>query len=399
MASFIYLGCSGPLAMLGNGSWWKDEGVRYRAATLAFNYVDLGAVRRGLGGTLLTLAGVEPIFGLVVFHFVCVLFAAAVLCIAIGEHATRPVFCGLSAIGAAALFAFWGGDAGRTDVVIAGLLGTATLQVRRPLFAAACLVVALGFHEMGVLFGVPLLMALWLDRRWTGQPSVAPARGADRSWRAAVALLVVAAGSQLLVERLPHASVGATARWFWERMPHSEFAEWALYFYVAGSRGIQVAVCQNLTLDPYYPLHVASGLAVIVATVVVFDGGQRRGWRAPLLAAVVPFVVLSAIAVDLARWSAFAALNAWFVFAARPAAAPDIGGRRTLLLRGLLLCGVVSAASPRQDVYTGPAIFSPAPLVDRIAWELMEPRTSPSTGTALRTCDPRWRDLLVPRDR
>ncbi|MFL5334497.1 MAG: hypothetical protein ACJ8H8_15220, partial [Geminicoccaceae bacterium] len=193
MALFVTLASLTPLEMLGDGSWWKDEGVRYRAATLAFNYIDLGAVRRGLGGTLLRLAGLEPIFGLAAFHLGSSVFAAAVFCGLIGRRSVSPALRYLSIFGVGALFLFWSADAGRTDVVLAGLLGLATLQARRrPLAAAACLVAALGFHEMGLIYGLPLAAALWLDRRWQRHCDAPQDAGKPRAYAAAAALLAVA---------------------------------------------------------------------------------------------------------------------------------------------------------------------------------------------------------------
>jgi hypothetical protein len=119
MAGFITLSWLTTSAMLANGSYWSDEGIRYRAATLMFNYIDLGAVRRGLGGTLLRLTGLHPLFGLAVFHLLSSVFAAAVFCALIWQRSVRPLDRVLWVTGAAALFLLWSSDAGRTDAVVA----------------------------------------------------------------------------------------------------------------------------------------------------------------------------------------------------------------------------------------------------------------------------------------
>jgi hypothetical protein len=399
MVLFIALASLTTIQMLADWTWWWDEGVRYRAATLAFNYIDLGAIRRGLGGTLLRLVGLEPTFGLAVFHGASTVFAAAVIAVLTGRRSTTGGFRLLSVIGLAALFLFWGADAGRTDVVLAGLLGLATLLAwRRPVLAAACLVVALGFHEMGLIYGVPLAAALWLDRRWQVQGELAdPGAPSRRAQAGALVMVAAAAVCQLLVDHLPHADAGEVARWYWSLIPLSEYAEWPLYFFVAGTRGIEVAMCQNLTLDPNYKLHVVSGVGVIAAVVWIFDHRSRRGWQAPLLAAVLPYLFLSAVAIDLSRWSAFAALNAWFVCAARPPGDAGEPRRWSLVARGLLLCALIVVASPRHLVPVGHATFSPAPLIDRLSWKFTGPRHSPSIAIGLQRCDPTWRDLLVPK--
>jgi hypothetical protein len=418
MAMFIALSWLTPAQMLADGSWWHDEGTRYRAATLMFNYIDLGVVRRGLGGTLLRLSGLHPILGLAVFHLLSSVFAAAVFCALIWQRSVPPPLRLLWTVGVASLFLFWSADSGRTDVVLAGLLGLAALQARRhPVVAAACLVLALGFHEMGLIFGLPLAVALWLDGRWrrSGEPAPGSAAAAVSSGEAsststpaaseaasrrallvALALLIAAAAVQALIGLLPHADTGMTAYWFWSQFPHSQAAEWALYFYVAGARGIELAVCNNLSVDPNYRLHLACGLGVIGIALLVFNGRARRGALAPLLAAVVPFLSLSAISVDMARWSTFAAVNAWFVCVSRPADFGQTIGERDLVWRGALLCLLIFAASPRHVMPAGLDIFSPAPLVDRMIRSVTAREPSPGISVGLSRCDPTWRDLLVP---
>ena len=418
VASFVALAWLTPSGMLANGTWWLDEGVRYRAATLMFNYIDLGAVRRGLGGTLLRLTGLDPLFGLAVFHLLSSVFTAAVMGALIWQRAVTPPLRALWTIGIAALFLFWSADSGRTDVVLAGLLGlVALLARRRPVLAAVCFVVAIGFHETALIYGLPLVLALWLDGRWhpasgpaAGRRGAAVARapplplGAPPSGVAtrhalltAAMLIAVAACVQALMGRLPHADFDTTVQWFWSRFPRSEAAEWALYFYVAGARGIKLAVCNNRWVDPNYAIHLLSGLVVIGAAVVVFNGSLRRGWLPPLLAGLVPFLFLSAITIDMTRWSTFAAVNAWLVCVTRPAG--DDGpppGPANVARRGVLLSLLIFAVSPRHVTVAGLDIFSPAPVVDRVMWKFTGPRSSPGIQVGLRACDPTWRELLVP---
>jgi len=413
MAGFITLSWLTTSAMLANGSYWSDEGIRYRAATLMFNYIDLGAVRRGLGGTLLRLTGLHPLFGLAVFHLLSSVFAAAVFCALIWQRSVRPLDRVLWVTGAAALFLLWSSDAGRTDAVVAALLGLATLQARRrPVMSALCLVFGLAFHEVALVYGIPLGLALWLDGRWRRSPGAAsPSAGMEghrsmgvlqRTWMTqrslifAGAVVIVAACVQALLDRLPHADVGRTAYWFWSRFPWSEAAEWALYFYVAGSRGIELAMCNNRAVDPNYVIHLLSGIASIGVAVLVFNGNWRRTALPPLVAALVPFLFLSAISIDMARWSAFAMLNAWFVCVSRPDASPHLESMQGTAWRGALLCALIFAASPRHVMPSGLDIFSPVPLVDRVIWHFTGPRPSPGISVGLRQCDPTWRDLLVP---
>lgn len=392
-AGWVMLAWLTPAAMVWDQSWWQDEGVRYRSVSLSFNYFDFGWVRRGLGGTILWLTRMHPLDAMLVFHLLSSLFAAAVFC---GLVFRRPMPSGLrllSVYGVAAMFLFWGEDAGRTDAAIAGLMGLLILAwPGRPVAAALCLVVALALHETGFVLGLALIAALWLDGD-RGKPAESVRRDRRRGWLAAGAVVSVAVVLHIVSTRPSERRAEAVATWVWQRFPDSPAAEWAVYYYLSGGRGVQTAVCQNLTLDPNYALHVGCGLLVIGLTVLVFNHRRRGGWMAPLLAGVLPFLFLAAVSIDLARWSALSAINAWLVCIARspivhrPVTAADVSRR------SLLLCALMVAASPRWLTASGHATYAPMPLLDRAASRDVE-LASPSAAQGLDHCDPAWREWL-----
>ena len=284
-----------------------ESPLLYHAATLGFNYFEFGFVRRGLAGSVVSLLGPDRLLGTAVFHVLC---AAAVA----GGAATLFVRLRLRA-GArwvyvllfVALMMRWAEDPGRTDLAVAALLVAAALafQAKQLVLSCLCVGLSLGVHETGLVFGLSLLAALLLDgARWRQVPRRTAAAG----------LLVLAAFVALyvLLGLLPHADVATMVSVVRSHFPTHEYVDWAIYFAVSGSRGVRTSICQNLG-DPTYPLHLATGLGVIAIFIALLRNGARPSLPAVLLAAVPPFLFLSAVANDLSRWTVLAALNVWLV--------------------------------------------------------------------------------------
>ena len=384
-----------PLRMWRASQWWTDDGVRYRAVTLSFNYLDFGAVRRGLGGTLVRWLGVVPLEGLAIFHVAATVLASAAFCVLLARRSLERGSFALAASGLIVLALFWGNDAGRTDPMVAALLTVAALTWWRwPILAALSLVAALGFHEMAAVYGVPLIAALWYERQRAAPDGTPQASVASR--RAALFLFAVAIGLQVAIDRLPHAPPAAIAAWVWQHFSVTTQTEWALYYYLAGTRGMAEAMCQNWRLDDGFGLHLLAGLAVTAGTVLVFNRFRSGGWLAPMLAGMIPFAFLGAISLDLARWSAFSAFTAGVVCLARPETRePAQEGR----LRGwqvALLGALVIACTPRFAPGVQFPGYSPAPLIEQLV-ALWSPRHSPAVEVGLDRCDPTWREVLHPR--
>src|SRR6476620_6480014 len=57
-----------------------DSPLLYQAATLGFNYFDFGAVRRGLGGSIVYLLGDNLLRATAVFHILSSALVAAAAC-------------------------------------------------------------------------------------------------------------------------------------------------------------------------------------------------------------------------------------------------------------------------------------------------------------------------------
>ena len=177
-----------------------ESPLLYHAATLGFNYVDFGFVRRGLGGALLHLFGDNWLRGTAIFHVLAAAAVAGAACVLFARLARPWPERAAFALLLVALMMRWAEDPGRTDIVVAALLGVAALAVLsgRPVAAALAVAVGLFVHETGFVFGLPLLAGLWLDQgRW---------RAIGR--RAAFGVSAVLGPALLLYlafDRLPHA--------------------------------------------------------------------------------------------------------------------------------------------------------------------------------------------------
>ena len=98
----------------------------YQAATLGFNYFELGAVRRGLGGSIVHLLSRDILLATVYFHLLAAAAVAAGATL-VFARLTAPLATRLAFVFVAlAIMLRWAEDAGRTDMAVAALLAFAT---------------------------------------------------------------------------------------------------------------------------------------------------------------------------------------------------------------------------------------------------------------------------------
>jgi len=371
-----------------------ESPLLYHAAAIGFSYFDVGFVRRGLAGSVVSLLGPDRLLGTAVFHVLCaaaVAGGAAILFLRLRLRLPaggRWVYVLLFV----ALMLRWAEDPGRTDLAVAALLVAAVLafQAKQLVLSCLCLGLSLGVHETGLVYGLSLFAALLLDgARWRQVPRRTGAAG----------LLVLAAfvTLYLLLGMLPHADVPTMVSVVRSRFPTNEYVDWAIYFAVSGSRGVRTSICQNLG-DPTYPLHLATGLGVIAIFIALLRNRARPSLPAALLAAVPPFLFMSAVANDLSRWTMLAALNVWLLSAVSACdLAEDADGadrrpwRRTALRIGTAML-VIPLIHPKTWRIQDP-IFSPVPVIDHALQEVGGPRT-PRFRVALARCDADWRSVL-----
>lgn len=376
---------------------WRNHGLaplrevflQYKAATLAVDFVDFGAVHRGLGGSLARLLTSDAVDAAIAFHFASALGVACVLAILFARFQASVVRRFAFALVALALMMRWGEDGGRTDLAIVALLGVATLAWLSGRLATAALALGLGLfiHETSFILGVPLLAACaWRDA----------SRG-DLTWQRLRAPLVVLGAFLALYVAfpwLPHSSNAEIVTRVRERVGHNEAVDVALYFALAGFRGVQAAICQNAK-DPAAPMHVAMGLIVIAVTALALTSWRGANRWMVLLAGLPGYLLLAGVANDHARWTLYACLALWLFAISAPQAAPFSSDRRVARadvvgLAAASILVVVLVPPANRDIWR---VVSPVPRIDQ--W-LYRPGSPKALGFAdgVARCDPDWRDVL-----
>ena len=357
----------------------------YQAAALAFNYFELGAIRRGLGGSIAYLLADDMMVASAAFHLLTAIgVALTIVWLYAGLHAA-PLRRAAFAIVIVAIMLRWGVDAGRTDMLVCTAIGLAAIAAvkGRLAWAAAALGVGLMVHETSFVFGLPLVASLLMrGDAW------------DRIGRRQRlgALLVFAAALAAYVGSgwLSHADDATMAREVTAKFPPSKYVDWAIYFALSGTRSLGTNVCQNLN-DPSYWTHPTGGLILMGLTTLALSWRVRDDWKVAAVAALPGFAFLSVITNDHSRWAMFALFNLWLLFAAspRPVGRPTFASAWPVVGAALLLLPLTNAQLGRAST----PIYSPSPVLERIAERLGVPRT-PNVEDALAICDPTWRDVL-----
>jgi hypothetical protein len=375
---------------------WRWQGRRfdevyellYPATTLGFNYLEFGFVRRGLGGTLVHLTGLSQVGGSIAFHLLWAAVLAGVASVFIvrvsAESRLRIVYASTFAV----FMLFWAEDVARTDIAITALIGMAALALLagRPVVAALCLVAGLGIHENGFIFGLPLVLLLLADRRRFAAVS-------RRSLLAAIGLIVVFGAAYAAIDRLPHADDATMAATIRARLPSSVLVERALYFALAGTRGVRTALCQNW-VNPNYALQVACGLLVIAAVVFILAGTHAPAWKRALAVSLPPYAFLCLVANDTARWAMLASVNAWFVCCA-DASLHEVSRQRSRVAMLVAVATLLVFTHPRRPLQVPMWVFSPSPFIEALSMRLGGP-TTPLPDAILARCDPDWTQVVRP---
>jgi hypothetical protein len=131
---------------------------------------------------------------------------------------------------------------------------------------------------------------------------------------------------------------------------------------------------------------------LVAVTALAAGWNIRRDWKATVMATMPAFIFLSIVTNDISRWAMFAMFNVWLLHAARPdRAAPRTFSEREAFLAALAL---LVLTSNRLGVAPTP-IYSPSPVLERIAMRLFKTPATPNVEDALRVCDPTWHDFVL----
>ena len=365
---------AGPAAMFELGA--------YQRAVLAFNYFELGAIRRGLAGSIVHLLSPDILIATTVFFFASA-FAVCVLTSRLFARLVLPWPQQLAFLGVmVAIMLRWAEDICRTDMAIAALLGAATLAVLRGRLVVAVLFVCVGvfIHELSFVFGLPLIAALLTRSRLESVSK-------RQKW-AAVLVLVVTVLLYLALVANQTVDVPTMVRVVRSKFEPSEHVDWAIFIAVSGARGLALNLCQN-RLDPAFRIHVIGGLLAIACTVWAIGSPTRRKWASVSVVAIAPFVFLTVVANDMGRWALLACFNVWLVAAAEDGAARSHERARFWPLgASVALLLLLQADFDRSDT-----VHKPSPLLEAAGRVFAHKYTMPFEEV-LRRCDPTWRDLL-----
>jgi hypothetical protein len=150
-------------------------------------------------------------------------------------------------------------------------------------------------------------------------------------------------------------------------------------------------LCQN-RLDPAFGIHVVGGLLVIACYAVALGESGRQRWATVSTIAIAPFLFLTVVANDMARWALFACFNVWLFAAARGRATFPLQERARLLpLAASLALRRPPGSRFRSRRHPDPQA---EPLLEHAAQRFLHKYTM-RFPDALERCDPTWRDLLT----
>ena len=367
----------------------REVFLQYKAATLAVDFVDFGAVYRGLGGSLARVLASDAIQAVVAFHFASALGVACVLALLFARFQAPVVRRLVFASVALALMMRWGEDGGRIDLAVVALLGAATLAWQSGRIVTAALTVGFGLflHEATVILGVPLLATLaWRDASRGGLGS--------QGVRTLLMILGAVLAAYFALHWLPHSTNAEITARVRERVGNNEAVDVALYFALAGFRGVRAAVCHN-ALDPDTSMHVAMGLIMIAVTTIALAPWRGANRWMVLLAGFPGYLLLAGVANDHARWTLFSCIALWLFAISAPQAAPASFGRRVamadLACLAAALIVVLALVPPTRPGIS--RVVSPIPLVDQWLYRSSGPKSLGFAEVVAR-CDPSWRDVL-----
>jgi hypothetical protein len=354
-----------------NGDLWI-----YTAAQNQLDWFTTGFMRRELFNTFVGLVGLTGadamLSSALVFLFFYFMLAIALTWF-VARRRPSPHQVALATICIALLFRL-SFDVGRSDsaVMLCGLLAAWASRAGRWAVASTAVVVALTIHETGMIFLAPLVCAIvWEQRAWRDIPW--------RSVGAAAAIMAVGLGLYLISAKA-QLDVHGIARHVHEQFADPTWADMAVYFNVAGFRTIQTTWCE-IPLDPKFGLKVLAGVSLLALLSVTL---RRKRWRVTLLAVLIPFLFMCAIATDVGRWAMLGVASILALAVTQPAEEDRVAWAfsAVALLAFPLMTKTLGAAGE----------LTPVPWLHRL--DRYPGLYTPPANILLDICDPGWRAFL-----
>ena len=364
------------------------EWMYYNVTFLSANYLNVGFVRRGLGGTIAGLLSRDPNTGAFLFHSSsAVLLIASFLVLGWRLIAKVPLpaaaFMMLFCVVSPQLFLGWGTDIARTDMAVIGciMFAAIALGADHPIVAASLLVLGFMVHETAVIFGVPLLLAIAMiktDKGVRGATYLVPHAIGLVASVLIIALIQGALTPDINVfarKMIDHTPIPATP-WF------QDLRDCAIYMMITGLRGLKTAMCYNIYYKSYAVM-IGFTLLVTVANGAIL--GMERRWVLLTLAVVGPTLFMDLVANDLGRWVKFGCASTWMLSAMlQERGTVSIGGWR--LVASALLLSVL--------LYMGGSRVHTVNRASESVARMLGYPDAPEVGEWMTYCDPAWRFIV-----
>jgi hypothetical protein len=357
---------------------------------LGLNYIQFGAIRRGLPGTIVYLSGVNLVTGLYLIYWSSFILILSLAYLILSRTTADARFFAPFFIVLAALLMFWSTDIGRTDMVVAAILAGAALAAidGRMITAGVCVAAGCTVNEIVAIYGLPLLFAVLIDEdryKAIGLSS------------AAIAGAIIVAGfvaATVIVPLLPHSDPQSIVQTIRGEIPSrylSESTDQAFFFLLTSTRGMRLVQCA-IQHSVHYFIHPFVALFMIALMTFSLSGPPGRRWTAPAVASVPPMLLVWFIASDMSRWTALSILGVWIVCALRTRVETEDGVGQALT-RAASAVAVLILLYP-SIVSLAAAYCFPSPLIGKVAERIL----GPAKFRSFDDCDPTWRSVLTGTD-
>jgi hypothetical protein len=360
--------------------------IGYNIVDLSINYIQFGAVRRGLTGSIAYLSGID------FAHIPFVLYAVSALSLVILSffmlrHMTVSAVESIPfLIFLAALLLFWSTEMGKTDILVAVILVAMALALvsGQIVLASALLVVGVLVHEVCAIYGLPLLAALLIDEH----------RYSQFGWRSFAWSAAVLAAGAILYEAtilLPHSPNSAIVATIESELKSTQLDQslvpQAFYFHLGGARAVKTAMCTAESSNRIVQLLIT--FAMIAVAIFSFAGTRPAKWILPILITAPPILFLWTTALDMSRWVALGILNVWIFCAIRNYAPVGHESRRWVWARVLCAAAMVPILYPKTVYVSGNYLY-PSPVLEKV----LETAIGAPIYKTQDECDPNWRSML-----
>lgn len=344
---------------------------RYNALSFGISYFDTGFARREMIGTIARLLSNNILLGALIVHCTAIgilsVVALAALLLSPADGLTKTICAGVMLAALVRLAP----DVGRSDsaVMLCGAAAAWTARSGRWVIAAAFLSLALTIHETGLIVLAPIAaVAAYEGGKWR--------TSSRRSLIVGAVCLAISLGAYILAVRHPPdiATVG--------RLVHARFnadgIDFITYLQLSGARGLRTVQCFR-QLDHGYTMKMAKGVALIVG---IIAAARPTRPLMSLAAVLPPYLFLSFIAVDVARWTVFAVYGVVVLALCKPSPQPPKVWAAARLGAAALAALAIGAAPASGNPYDPAPMVPPADAVQ------------PNYYNAVDRCDPTWREAI-----